>query len=51
MEKIVVFERFNPSLGQSRYWFIEKDKAGGGPMFDLDVSKEVDRIEAEIYDI
>lgn len=29
------FEYFNPQPGEPRYWFLEKDKAGGGPMFDF----------------
>jgi predicted dehydrogenase len=33
--QINAFERFNPSPGQPRYWFVEKEKAGGGPMFDF----------------
>jgi predicted dehydrogenase len=29
------FEYFNPSPGDPRHWFIEKNRAGGGPMFDF----------------
>lgn len=29
------FEYFNPQPGEPRYWLLEKDKAGGGPMFDF----------------
>ena len=35
MVQINAFERFNPLPGQPRYWFMQKDKAGGGPMFDF----------------
>ncbi len=33
--QINAFEWFNPEPGHPRYWFVEKDKAGGGPMFDF----------------
>jgi len=33
--QINAFEYFNPQPGDSRYWFMEKDRAGGGPMFDF----------------
>jgi len=33
--QINAFEYFNPKPGDSRYWFVEKDQAGGGPMFDF----------------
>jgi len=33
--QINAFEYFNPKPGDSRYWFVEKAKAGGGPMFDF----------------
>jgi predicted dehydrogenase len=32
---INVFEYFNPLPGDRRHWFVEKDKSGGGPMFDF----------------
>ncbi len=32
---VKAFEFFNPSPGEPRYWFVEKEKAGGGPMFDF----------------
>ena len=35
MIQINAFERFNPEPGHSRHWFVEKAKAGGGPMFDF----------------
>ncbi len=33
--QINAFEYFNPQPGQDRYWFMQKDMAGGGPMFDF----------------
>lgn len=33
--QINAFERFNPEPGHPRHWFVEKAKAGGGPMFDF----------------
>ena len=33
--QINAFERFNPSPGEPRYWFVKKAQAGGGPMFDF----------------
>jgi predicted dehydrogenase len=33
--QINAFELFNPSPGEDRYWFMKKDQAGGGPMFDF----------------
>jgi predicted dehydrogenase len=33
--QINAFERFNPEPGHARRWFLEKAKAGGGPMFDF----------------
>lgn len=33
--QINAFEYFNPSSGDARHWFLEKEKAGGGPMFDF----------------
>ncbi len=29
------FEYFNPQPGEPRYWLMEKEKSGGGPMFDF----------------
>ena len=33
--QINAFEYFNPQPGVDRYWFMKKDLAGGGPMFDF----------------
>ena len=33
--QINAFEYFNPKPGEPRYWLLEKEKAGGGPMFDF----------------
>jgi predicted dehydrogenase len=33
--QINAFERFDPPPNDPRYWFVEKEKAGGGPMFDF----------------
>jgi predicted dehydrogenase len=33
--QINAFERFNPDPDHPRYWFVVKDRAGGGPMFDF----------------
>lgn len=33
--QINAFEYYNPAMGDRRHWFVEKDKAGGGPMFDF----------------
>jgi predicted dehydrogenase len=33
--QINAFERFNPQLGEARYWFVNKEQAGGGPMMDF----------------
>jgi len=33
--QINAFEYFNPPAGEARHWFVEKAKAGGGPMFDF----------------
>ena len=33
--QINAFERFNPDPGQPRHWLVEKEKSGGGPMFDF----------------
>ncbi|UCF35731.1 MAG: Gfo/Idh/MocA family oxidoreductase [Acidobacteriota bacterium] len=29
------FEFYNPIAGDPRFWFVQKDRAGGGPMFDF----------------
>jgi predicted dehydrogenase len=33
--QINAFERFNPQPGDDRYWFVNKEQAGGGPMMDF----------------
>jgi predicted dehydrogenase len=33
--QINAFERFNPAPGDERYWLLEKEKSGGGPMMDF----------------
>lgn len=33
--QVNAFEFFNPSPEHSRYWFVEKEKSGGGPMMDF----------------
>ncbi len=33
--QINAFEWFNPKPGDPRYWFVVKEQAGGGPMFDF----------------
>jgi len=33
--QINAFEFFDPAPDNDRYWFIEKEKSGGGPMFDF----------------
>ncbi len=33
--QINAFEYFNPQPSDRRYWFVKRDKAGGGPMFDF----------------
>ncbi len=33
--QINAFEFFNPGKDHSRYWFMKKELAGGGPMFDF----------------
>jgi len=33
--QINAFERFNPPPGDPRYWFMCREQAGGGPMFDF----------------
>lgn len=35
LAQINAFERFNPSPDHSRYWFVKKAQAGGGPMMDF----------------
>jgi len=32
---VEAFERFNPTPGEPRHWFVTKAAAGGGPMFDF----------------
>ncbi|MDZ7373279.1 MAG: Gfo/Idh/MocA family oxidoreductase [candidate division KSB1 bacterium] len=43
--QINAFERFNPSPGEERYWLVQKELAGGGPMFDFGCH----RIEVMLY--
>ncbi|MEP6902373.1 MAG: Gfo/Idh/MocA family oxidoreductase [Actinomycetota bacterium] len=33
--QVSAFEFFNPSREHSRYWLLEKEKSGGGPMMDF----------------
>ena len=33
--QINAFEWFNPEPGHSRHWLVEREQAGGGPMFDF----------------
>jgi len=33
--QINAFEYFDPEPGSDRYWFVKKETAGGGPMFDF----------------
>ena len=35
LAQINAFEHFNPKVGEPRYWFVQKDLAGGGPMMDF----------------
>jgi len=35
LAQIDAFEYFNPTPDHSRYWFMKRDLAGGGPMFDF----------------
>lgn len=35
LAQINAFEYFNPQKDHSRYWLLEKDRSGGGPMFDF----------------
>ena len=35
LAQINAFERFNPAPEQPRYWFVQKEFAGGGPMMDF----------------
>jgi len=35
LAQINAFEFFNPSPTHSRYWLLEKEKSGGGPMMDF----------------
>ncbi|MGH9832496.1 MAG: Gfo/Idh/MocA family protein [Blastocatellia bacterium] len=33
--QINAFERFNPQPGEARYWFVNREQSGGGPMMDF----------------
>lgn len=53
--QVNAFEWFKPEKSNPRYWLIEKEKSGGGPMFDfgchrievlLDLFGKVDRVKA-----
>ncbi len=35
LAKMDAFEYFNPAPDDPRHWFVEKETAGGGPMFDF----------------
>ena len=35
LAQINAFESFNPQTDHPRYWLLEKDRSGGGPMFDF----------------
>jgi predicted dehydrogenase len=35
LAQVEAFEWFNPAAGDSRSWFLKKQLAGGGPMFDF----------------
>jgi predicted dehydrogenase len=35
LAQVEAFERFNPRPQDDRYWFVKRDQAGGGPMFDF----------------
>src|SRR5437868_4607011 len=35
LAQINAFESFNPRTDHPRYWLLEKDRSGGGPMFDF----------------
>src|SRR5437588_4523541 len=35
LAQINAFESFNPQIDDPRYWLLEKDRSGGGPMFDF----------------
>jgi predicted dehydrogenase len=35
LAQINAFEYFNPEADHPRYWFLEKNRSGGGPMFDF----------------
>lgn len=35
LAQVNAFERFNPAPGEPRYWFVQKENAGGGPMMDF----------------
>jgi predicted dehydrogenase len=55
LARIEAFERFNPQPGADRYWLLEPEKSGGGPMMDfgchrieilLDVLGAIERVSA-----
>ena len=35
LARLEAFEHFNPKPGGARTWLLQKDKAGGGPLFDF----------------
>jgi len=35
LARVEAFERFNPQPGSDRYWLLEPEKSGGGPMMDF----------------
>src|SRR5207237_9217299 len=35
LAQINAFESFNPQIDDPRYWLLERDRSGGGPMFDF----------------
>lgn len=35
LAQVNAFEWFNPAPGEPRYWFVQKEFAGGGPMMDF----------------
>src|SRR5260370_660883 len=39
LAQINAFESFNPQTDHPRYWLVEKDQSGGGPMFDQPVTR------------
>ena len=55
--QINAFEFYNPSPDDPRYWFLKRETAGGGPMFDfgchriqvlLDLLGTVDRVDSSL---